>query len=171
MKQLPTDDFLRGYLTAAMWTECPDPASGDFKDYALDWFQRLPGSFVTESESDCRDFTEANQTDLDGLDMEQAGTDFWLSRNGHGAGFWDRGLGQVGDRLHQAAKVYGSAHFDWEGWFRLSYRCKCGERWTRPECSGTADFGEDTCDACGSVILCDYREGCGNMEPIEEPAE
>ena len=169
MKQLPADDFLRGYLTAAMRTEYPGPSSGDFR--ALDWFQRLPESFVTESEADCKDFQESNQADLASLDMEQAGTDFWLSRNRHGSGFWDRGLGKVGDRLHKAAKVYGSVHFDWEGWFRISYRCKCGERWTRPEYSGTADFGEDTCDACGAVILCDHGEGCGTMEPIEEPAE
>ena len=25
--------------------------------------------------------------------------DYWLTRNGHGVGFWDRGLGPVGDRL------------------------------------------------------------------------
>lgn len=42
---------------------------------------------------------------------EYAGHDFWLTRNGHGAGFWDRGLGEVGNKLTQAAKVYGSE--DW----------------------------------------------------------
>lgn len=29
---------------------------------------------------------------------EQVGPDFWLTRNGHGAGFWDRGRPE-GDRL------------------------------------------------------------------------
>lgn len=28
--------------------------------------------------------------DTDSVDMEQAGHDFWLTRNGHGTGFWDR---------------------------------------------------------------------------------
>jgi hypothetical protein len=37
---------------------------------------------------------------------ERAGHDFWLTRNGHGAGFWDRGLGTLGNRLSAAAKVY-----------------------------------------------------------------
>lgn len=37
-----------------------------------------------------------------------AGIDFWLTRNGHGAGFWDRGLGDVGTRLTCAAHNYGS---------------------------------------------------------------
>jgi hypothetical protein len=31
--------------------------------------------------------------------MEQAGIDFWLTRNRHGAGYWDRGLGITGDKL------------------------------------------------------------------------
>lgn len=33
--------------------------------------------------------------------------DFWLTRNGHGVGFWDRGLGKVGSKLTDMAKVYG----------------------------------------------------------------
>ena len=41
-------------------------------------------------------------------DDEQIGHDFWLTRNGHGAGFWDRGLGKLGDKLTEAAKTYGS---------------------------------------------------------------
>ena len=31
-----------------------------------------------------------------------------LTRNGHGAGFWDRGLGALGERLTRAAKSHGS---------------------------------------------------------------
>lgn len=41
-------------------------------------------------------------------DNAQLGHDFALTRDGHGAGFWDRGLGVIGDRLTDAAKVYGS---------------------------------------------------------------
>ena len=40
-------------------------------------------------------------------DPEQDGHDFWLTRNGHGAGFWDRGLGDVGDRLTDIAHGFG----------------------------------------------------------------
>src|SRR4029453_1521979 len=43
---------------------------------------------------------------------EQIGHDFWLTRNGHGAGFWDRyrgGLGaECGRILTAEAKPYGS---------------------------------------------------------------
>jgi hypothetical protein len=41
--------------------------------------------------------------------MEQAGGDFWLTRNGHGTGFWDRGLGELGERLAGAAGAWGSS--------------------------------------------------------------
>lgn len=40
---------------------------------------------------------------------EQLGHDFWLTRNGHGAGYWDRGLGELGDRLADAARAHGTA--------------------------------------------------------------
>lgn len=43
-------------------------------------------------------------------DESGAGHDFWLTRCGHGAGFWDRGLGEVGDKLTNAAQVFGECH-------------------------------------------------------------
>ena len=42
------------------------------------------------------------------LDDSQVGHDFWLTRNGHGTGFWDRGIGKAGDILTECAKSYGS---------------------------------------------------------------
>jgi len=41
-------------------------------------------------------------------DPAQIGHDFILTRNGHGAGFWDRGLGQLGDVLTEWAKTFGT---------------------------------------------------------------
>lgn len=68
---------------------------------------------------DCRSFVESNAGDLldycrerdrstEDTPEEYAGHDFWLTRAGHGAGFWDRGLGELGDRLSAAATAYGS---------------------------------------------------------------
>ena len=59
--------------------------------------------------ADVRAFAEDNAVDLEGIDPGQAGHDFWLTRNHHGAGFWDRGLGEVGERLTDAAHAYGSS--------------------------------------------------------------
>lgn len=57
---------------------------------------------------DCESFISANAELLAqaGTD-EQNGHDFCLTRNGHGAGFWDRGYGEVGKQLSEACKPYG----------------------------------------------------------------
>ncbi|MHA3724213.1 hypothetical protein ACXR2T_10075 [Leucobacter sp. HY1910] len=40
----------------------------------------------------------------------QLGQDFWLTRNGYGTGFWDRGLGDLGVRLSASARTFGEAY-------------------------------------------------------------
>ena len=49
------------------------------------------------------------------------GHDLWLTRNGHGAGFWDRGLDDLGERLSAAARSLGEAYsyIDAEGVVRI----------------------------------------------------
>ena len=42
--------------------------------------------------------------------IEIAGHDFLLTRNGHGVGFWDRGLGAIGDNLSAIAESFGSVY-------------------------------------------------------------
>jgi hypothetical protein len=37
------------------------------------------------------------------------GYDFWLTRNGHGTGFWDGGYPETGDRLTEIAESFGSS--------------------------------------------------------------
>ena len=59
-------------------------------------------------ETDLRHFCELAADDLNGLGLEQIGHDFILTRNGHGAGFWDRGLGDRGERLSAWARSFGT---------------------------------------------------------------
>lgn len=40
------------------------------------------------------------------LTAEEIGHNFYLSANGHGTGFWDRGWGEKGDILHNETKAY-----------------------------------------------------------------
>jgi hypothetical protein len=47
---------------------------------------------------------------FEGMTPDMVGHDFWLTRNGHGAGFWDRGLGERGQWLTDMAKPFGSAY-------------------------------------------------------------
>ena len=100
-----SDDLFTAYVVAALWSSTDD--SGDALDdkYSID---DLSPDAAASMMSDCEKFTRANEADLvlSGRGAEQIGHDFWLTRNGHGAGFWDRGLGDVGDRLTKAAQAF-----------------------------------------------------------------
>ena len=101
--------FLDAYIECALWssTDNSDESGGHPLDdnYGP---EDLSPEALAEFKRDCEGFQESNTADLAGIDPEQAGHDFWLTRNGHGAGFWDRGLGERGERLSKASKVYGS---------------------------------------------------------------
>lgn len=66
----------------------------------------------SQGHEDCRAFVKAQMVDLraaleGGRPWDYLGHDFWLTRNRHGAGYWDRGLGDLGDRLTEAAMAFG----------------------------------------------------------------
>jgi hypothetical protein len=65
---------------------------------------------MAQFREDCAAFYETCADDLTDMEAGQAGHDFWLTRNGHGAGFWDRGLGERGERLSEIARPYGSVN-------------------------------------------------------------
>jgi hypothetical protein len=56
--------------------------------------------------ADCDRFQREN-ADAIGAESAKAGHDFWLTRNGHGAGFWDGGWPESGDALTDASKEFG----------------------------------------------------------------
>lgn len=102
------DVFERAYINAALWssTDNSDETGGRPLDVNFSIID-LPIETVQKLKSDCAEFRamEGVQALLDeAYDIwrygdEQAGADLWLTRNGHGAGFWDRGLETVGDQL------------------------------------------------------------------------
>lgn len=94
-------NFIDNYMVAALWSSTNVV---DGKDVDLDQYKIVDIDPDTREKmrKDCEAFMDANAEDLASLDPEQAGHDFWLTRNGHGAGFWDRGLEEVGDRLAAA---------------------------------------------------------------------
>jgi hypothetical protein len=105
------DDFQKGYVEAALWSSMDNSndSGGDplDKNYSP---ENIAPETLQEMVQDCNDFVQvaAAQLEQSGLDDVQAGRDFWLSRNGHGAGYFDRGLGQIGEELQKLAKSYGS---------------------------------------------------------------
>jgi hypothetical protein len=99
--------FFQSYVDAALWS------SSDEDGTPLDELgAELEADATARMEADCRDFFDACEplwAEADGYSDEQAGHDFWLTRNRHGAGFWDRGLGDLGRKLTDMAHPYGSA--------------------------------------------------------------
>ena len=101
------EEFYKHYAVAALWSSTDD--AGKPLDDSAD-IDDIADSTVATMREDCNDFIDANLQALRacGLGLDQMGHDFWLTRNGHGAGFWDRGIGKLGTVLTAAAKIYGS---------------------------------------------------------------
>jgi len=105
------NDFILGYIECALWATLDesDESGGNplDKNYGI---TDLSEDCLQQITQDCQSFREANVEDIAESELadSSAGHDFFLTRNGHGAGFWDRGLGEVGVRLTAACKPYGS---------------------------------------------------------------
>jgi hypothetical protein len=117
MLNTPSDRAIaaNAMLHCALWSSTdedsePLDASYDPRDIAPATVAALTG--------DLFDFIDAEIADLIDLDASQVGHDFWLTRNHHGAGFWDRGLGEVGKRLTTAAQAFGEVtlYIGDDGW-------------------------------------------------------
>lgn len=100
-------DATAAYVECLLWTETGDGDNPRPLDEEYGSSDIEAGALI-EIGNDVADFVDANWFDVKGLSARQVGHDFALTRNGHGAGFWDRGLGDLGERLSDAARVYGS---------------------------------------------------------------
>ena len=101
------EDCLQQYLETALWSSTDsdgNPLDNVFDESGVD------AATKKEMLRDCSKFMQKNKDLLDesGLSASDIGHNFWLSRNGHGAGFFDKGLGEVGKKLQKAAKDFGS---------------------------------------------------------------
>jgi len=91
------DSVVHSYLHAALWTSELD---SEYDTHEID------DDSISKAVADCRRFVELAGDLLNGLEESEIGHDFWLSRNGHGAGFFDKGLGEIGDRLQEIARSF-----------------------------------------------------------------
>jgi len=100
---MTTDRFTDAYLEAAVWTDYAEH-HGDSEAASLS-----PEAIV-QARIECEAFQAAHPATLASAGTpEQNGHDFWLTRNHHGAGFWDRGYHEaVSKRLTDAAHAAGS---------------------------------------------------------------
>jgi hypothetical protein len=100
--------IVEAYLEAAAWSSLDYTAdggdNGNLEGYM--WSDEA----VQDAENDINNFKlylEDIGIEWDSVPYTTMGHNFWLSRNRHGAGFWDCGLGALGDALHKAAVTFG----------------------------------------------------------------
>ncbi len=124
--------FTQGYAHTMLWANTHGPGGqaadangwldGRDDEWAVSSFDSADQDSIRE---DCTAFIRATWADLGQLPRSYgarddgspsagavagtAGHDFALTRNGHGAGYWSRGLGDLGDRLTKAAHSYGES--------------------------------------------------------------
>lgn len=114
--QLPYfENFFQAYQAAAVWAETDDYGQPLDSNYSISDFSAESKKRMRLS---CAVFIAQNLSLLQsavwhsGYNWEQAGHDFWLTRNGHGAGFWDRGLKDIGDRLSDSARKFSGSRVE-----------------------------------------------------------
>lgn len=110
--------FFEGYIEAAIWSSTLyEPGSEEpieAEDFVHNQGELSPAAKESMRYS-CCSFLAYNenlllQANNQGRAWGHLGHDFWLTRNGHGTGFWDRGLGELGEKLTQAAHLVGESH-------------------------------------------------------------
>lgn len=108
--ETPEHPNLSDYIECALWS------STDFEGEPLDDLDaELDETARQQMNEDLTAFfaeVDEIRAKYEGEDFptaEQIAHDFWLTRNRHGAGFWDCGLGDLGRELTEMAHAWGSA--------------------------------------------------------------
>jgi hypothetical protein len=109
------DVFTEAYIEAALWSSTDNDGEPLDHEYNSD---NLDADTKKVMKADCKRFLE--KVDAAGLlehisdshsTLIHAGHDFWLTRNHHGAGFWDGDWQQrIGDDLTEIARLFGDYH-------------------------------------------------------------
>lgn len=117
-QQVAFEQFLYAYFKAALWSSTDAEGDPLDKNYSM---TDISEELREQSRQDCFKFLfscpdEGLQEVIDGWPTHlynRAGHDFWLTRNWHGAGFWDgdwdfteRGGEDLGDRLTDWVKQF-----------------------------------------------------------------
>ena len=124
MSQHKIDAFTLAYIEAMLWASSDesDESGGEplDKNYSID---DIAESAMIKIVADCKRFQEENAEDIATIPSQVyngeewqgeslAGHDLFLTRNGHGVGFWDRDYlsEEVSDRLTVASKAFGEVY-------------------------------------------------------------
>lgn len=102
--------FIQAFVICALWstTDNADPGGGEplENNFSESDFDSVTKAII---DTDCEAFMDANMFDLVNYPADQAGHDFFLTRNHHGAGFWDRDYGtkDLRSRLTNSSHAFG----------------------------------------------------------------
>ena len=105
-----TDKMINAYVICALWSSVDDNDAPLDDNYTAS--DIAPESFA-DMQDDCVRFLSEAAAIIPHLpehygDEDQIGHDFWLTRNGHGAGFWDRGDAKALTDLTELSAQFGS---------------------------------------------------------------
>lgn len=122
------DEFTTGYLECAEWlAQADNGGTGELTDAQRDTCRGFTRKAIAAAKRDCKAFQRdhaallAQYEESTERDMSSAGHDFWLTRNRHGAGFWDRGDQPCLSALTDAAHGYGEENCEYyRGYLHLS---------------------------------------------------
>lgn len=114
------ESFTQAYITCALWSSNDEstPEGGVPLDdnYSKD---DIAPKTLQAMKNDCEVFYKANLSLIESEDLRRipdsdvygsAGHDFWLTRNGHGAGFWDGDWPIHGEALTLASKAFSEVY-------------------------------------------------------------
>lgn len=108
------DVFTTQYLETALWSSTDETTENG--GYPLDDNYGI-GDFTLKALksaiAECNDFRKlaAKELEESGLDESTQGHDFWLTRNRHGTGFWDReGYSYILRKLTEYSHSYGECN-------------------------------------------------------------
>ncbi len=108
--------FARAYIECALWSSTDGDDTPLDDNYSID---DLAPETLAKMQADCEQFEKENAELLTyenclrgGYSTEDnAGHDFWLTRNGHGAGFWDGDWKEpAATQLTDSAHAYGECN-------------------------------------------------------------
>jgi hypothetical protein len=151
------DPFTRAYLECALFTSDPKPRSGEWSERDTWGIDRIDVESLTQAIAVCAHFQAEQRANLDEVsdtyhvDDARHGHDFWLTRNGHGAGFWDRGYDlthagaskDLGEILTDAAGAYGEADL------------YCAQDGIESDCGAEPTFDPDSDDPQRYIVIDD----------------
>lgn len=120
----PFEQVLQAYIKCALWSSNDDDDTPLDSNYTA---SDIDAETLAAMRKDCQAFIDAcdaadipwrdcpnfDTAPYDGL-FAHFGYDFWLTRNGHGAGFWDGdwivGMDDIGDELTKIAEKFGEVY-------------------------------------------------------------